>query len=58
MAEAVTVVATVAEATAVAVMGGRDVKAGRADLVVQEDHAVGSANIFARRKSANFAWRR
>ena len=64
MAEAVTVVAiaaadTVAEATAVAVMAGRGVKAaGRAGLVVQVDRAVGSANIFARRKSANFAWRR
>ena len=64
MAEAVTVVAiaaadTVVEATAVAVMAGRGAKAaGRAGLVVQADRAVGSANIFARRKSASFAWRR
>jgi len=61
MAEAVTVVAiaavegTVAEATAVAVMAVRGAKAaGRAGLV-QAGHAVGSANIFVRRRSASFA---
>jgi hypothetical protein len=60
MAGAVTVVAiaaaagTVAEATAVAVMAVRGVKAGRV-AQVQADHVVESANIFAKRKSASFA---
>jgi hypothetical protein len=58
MAVAIVAADTVAEATAVAVMAGRGVKvAGRAGLV-QADHVVGSANIFARKKSASFAWRR
>ena len=67
MAGAVTVVATaaagtvaagtVAEDTAVAVMAVRGVKAGRAGLV-QADRVAGSANIFAKRKSASFAWRK